>query len=163
MKSYSQSPLPFQGQKRNFVKAFRESLTHYSDAYTYVDLFGGSGLLGHTVKTVFPNAKVVFNDYDNFKQRLKSIEKTNKLPTQLRRLARPTRRFVSPIFDKSRNRPNFGQHHALHWQRTHIRKQHKSNRTNTERRKAQTNFKHLSFFVQMVLNKCTFGFGDYTF
>ncbi|MDY0201660.1 MAG: hypothetical protein RBR40_11810, partial [Tenuifilaceae bacterium] len=42
-----------------------------------------------------------------------------------------------------------------------IRKQHRSNRTNTERRKAQTNFKHLSFFVQMVLNKCTFGFGDY--
>jgi len=84
MKSYSQSPLPFQGQKRNFVKAFRESLTHYSDAYTYVDLFGGSGLLSHTVKTVFPNAKVVFNDYDNFKQRLKSIEKTNKLLEQLR-------------------------------------------------------------------------------
>lgn len=84
MKTYNQSPLPFQGQKRNFVKAFRECLTSYDDSYTFVDLFGGSGLLSHTVKTVYPIAKVVYNDYDNFKQRLKSVEKTNQLLERLR-------------------------------------------------------------------------------
>ncbi len=59
-KNYSQSPLPFQGQKRRFVKHFKDSLRNYNDKYVFVDLFGGSGLLSHTVKTVFPNAKVVY-------------------------------------------------------------------------------------------------------
>lgn len=84
MKSYNQSPLPFQGQKRNFVRPFRENLKRFDDSFTYVDLFGGSGLLSHTVKTVYPKAKVVYNDYDNFKQRLNGIAKTNKLLEQLR-------------------------------------------------------------------------------
>lgn len=84
MKSYKQSPLPFQGQKRNFVRPFRENLKRFDDSFTYVDLFGGSGLLSHIVKTVYPKAKVVYNDYDNFKQRLNSIAKTNMLLEQLR-------------------------------------------------------------------------------
>lgn len=84
MKNYNQSPLPFQGQKRNFVRLFREHLTRFDETFTYVDLFGGSGLLSHTVKTVYPKAKVVYNDFDNFTLRLSSISKTNKLLEQLR-------------------------------------------------------------------------------
>lgn len=84
MKIYNQSPLPFQGQKRNFVKAFREGLKDFDQNHTFVDLFGGSGLLSHTVKTVYPSARVVYNDYDNFLQRLNSIESTNKLLDRLR-------------------------------------------------------------------------------
>lgn len=84
MKQYNSSPLPFQGQKRNFVKAFREELKQYDDSYIFVDLFGGSGLLSHNVKTTFPNAKVVYNDYDHFFDRIKQIPQTNDILSSLR-------------------------------------------------------------------------------
>ena len=51
-----------------------------------VDLFGGSGLLSHTAKRIFPEAKVVYNDFDNYSLRLENISKTNKLLADLRGL-----------------------------------------------------------------------------
>ena len=78
------SPLPFQGQKRKFVKHFKEALTHFPANATYIDLFGGSGLLSHTVKTTHPNARVIWNDYDNFAHRLALIPTTNEIIAQLR-------------------------------------------------------------------------------
>lgn len=83
-KNYANAPLPFQGQKRNFVKQFKEALKSYPNDAVYVDLFGGSGLLSHTVKQEKPDANVIYNDYDNFKQRLKAIPNTNKLLKELR-------------------------------------------------------------------------------
>lgn len=50
MKSFNQSPLPFQGQKRNFLRKLKTILPNYPNDAIYVDLFGGSGLLSHTVK-----------------------------------------------------------------------------------------------------------------
>ncbi len=86
MKNYYQSPLPFQGQKRFFLKIFKKEISKYSDKYVFIDLFGGSGLLSHTVKSIFPNAKVVYNDFDNFKERLNNIENTNFILNELRTL-----------------------------------------------------------------------------
>lgn len=83
-KQFNTSPLPFQGQKRRFVKQFKEALNSFSSNATYVDLFGGSGLLANTVKQKYPNARVIWNDYDDFNQRLKSIPETNILLTELR-------------------------------------------------------------------------------
>ena len=31
-----------------------------------IDLFGGSGLLAHTIKRERPELKVIYNDYDNY-------------------------------------------------------------------------------------------------
>ena len=84
MKNYTTSPLPFQGQKRKFVKHFKEALAHFPTNATYIDLFGGSGLLSHTVKTTHPNARVIWNDYDNFAHRLALIPTTNEIIAQLR-------------------------------------------------------------------------------
>ena len=78
------APLPFQGQKRFFLTAFKKALKDFSGDATYVDLFGGSGLLSHTVKGVYPQAKVIYNDFDNFRQRLENIPKTNEILTQIR-------------------------------------------------------------------------------
>ncbi len=95
MKEYNQSPLPFQGQKRHFVKYFKNELKrYYNDSYIFIDLFGGSGLLSHTAKSVFNNAKVVFNDFDNFKQRLNNIENTNKILKKLRYILKDYQRSV---------------------------------------------------------------------
>lgn len=85
-KIYSSAPLPFMGQKRNFLKHFKEALKHYPSDAIYVDLFGGSGLLSHTVKALYPNSKVVYNDFDNYHQRIENIAKTNVILKDLRSL-----------------------------------------------------------------------------
>jgi len=82
-KVYSSSPLPFQGQKRRFLKQFKECLKSCNGS-VYIDLFGGSGLLSHTVKTIFPDAHVVYNDFDGFSERIKAIPITNSILNDLR-------------------------------------------------------------------------------
>lgn len=91
-KNFKMSPLPFQGQKRFFVNKFKEALQDYPKDATYVDLFGGSGLLSHTVKYAHPDAKVVFNDFDDYRKRLKAIPVTNKILEDLRALKLETPR-----------------------------------------------------------------------
>ena len=84
MRKFGQSPLPFQGQKRKFTREFGNALGQYPKDGVYVDLFGGSGLLSHTVKSVYPGARVVYNDFDGFKKRVDAIPDTNRLLGQLR-------------------------------------------------------------------------------
>jgi hypothetical protein len=88
MKNYNAAPLPFMGQKRRFLKDFKTALKHYPANATYVDLFGGSGLLSHTVKVVYPNATAVYNDYDDYAQRIKLIPHTNALLADLRAIVK---------------------------------------------------------------------------
>lgn len=90
MKTYNQAPLPFQGQKRKFLKAFKAALKQYPDNAIYVDLFGGSGLLSHTVKRTYPDARVIYNDFDNYSNRLENIPKTNLLLAEIRELVKGT-------------------------------------------------------------------------
>ena len=78
-KIFTTAPLPFMGQKRKFLKQFKPALKNYSETATYVDLFGGSGLLSHTIKSVYPNAKVIYNDFDNYQERINNIDKTNQV------------------------------------------------------------------------------------
>jgi 16S rRNA G966 N2-methylase RsmD len=86
-KKFTQSPLPFMGQKRRFLNQVKEVLSNCPDDATYVDLFGGSGLLSHTIKQHYPTAKVVYNDYDNYRLRLKNVDQTNKLLSDIRTIA----------------------------------------------------------------------------
>ena len=56
-KTYNQAPLPFVGQKRMFVNEFRRALKDFSGKTTFIDLFGGSGLLSHVAKRTRPDAR----------------------------------------------------------------------------------------------------------
>ena len=85
-KNWSSAPLPFQGQKRNFASAYREILKLYSECTTIVDLFGGSGLLARISKDERPDAHVVFNDFDNFAERVRHIHDTNRLLHEFRKV-----------------------------------------------------------------------------
>lgn len=78
-KTYTTPPLPFRGNKRYFVKKFREVLSKLHDIDVVVDLFGGSGLLSRAAKDVLPHARVIYNDYDNYTQRLENVERTNEI------------------------------------------------------------------------------------
>ena len=83
-KKFSAAPLPFMGQKRKFLKQFKPALNNFPPEATYVDLFGGSGILSHTVKALYPSATVVYNDFDNYRERILNIDKTNQLISDLR-------------------------------------------------------------------------------
>lgn len=85
-KTYNASPLPFMGQKRRFAGEFRKALHSFPNATIFVDLFGGSGLLSHITKRELPNARVIYNDYDNFHLRIKNIDKTNTIISEIRSL-----------------------------------------------------------------------------
>ena len=89
-KVYKTAPLPFQGQKRRFIGSFSlamKELKGKQDVKIVVDLFGGSGLLSHTAKKIFPTAKVIYNDFDNYSLRLRNIKKTNRLLSDIRIIA----------------------------------------------------------------------------
>lgn len=85
-KQYLSAPLPFQGQKRMLAKEYINVLQQFPDRTTFVDLFGGSGLLSHIAKYQKPHSKVVYNDYDGYCQRLDSLPVTNALLAELRGL-----------------------------------------------------------------------------
>lgn len=83
--NYTQAPLPFTGQKRRFLNHFKTLLKQHipndGDGWIIVDAFGGSGLLAHTAKHVLPKARVIYNDFDGYAERLQNINDTNKLRT----------------------------------------------------------------------------------
>ena len=83
-KLYLSAPLPFQGQKRMFAKEYIKVLQQFPDGTTFVDLFGGSGLLSHIAKYQKPNSTVVYNDFDGYRMRLEHIPQTNALLSRLR-------------------------------------------------------------------------------
>lgn len=102
-KLYLSAPLPFVGQKRMFARQYIQVLENYPDNAVYVDLFGGSGLLSHITKRVKPDATVVYNDFDNYRQRLDNIPRTNLLLADLRKLAEGLPRH-KPISGETRAR-----------------------------------------------------------
>ena len=87
-KTFSSSPLPFRGTKRYYIRRFKTVLQHCGHTQMVVDLFGGSGLLSRVAKDMLPEARVIYNDYDNFRQRLQNIDLTNELLDIIRPLVR---------------------------------------------------------------------------
>ena len=86
MQKFNTAPLPFQGQKRNFLRIYRELLATLPDDAVFVDLFGGSGLLSHTTRAVKPHATVVYNDFDDYRARIDAIPSTNTILARIRPL-----------------------------------------------------------------------------
>lgn len=86
-KQFKQAPLPFVGQKRMFLKHFEkvlnENITDDGNGWIIIDVFGGSGLLAHTAKRIKPKAHVIYNDFDNYSERLKHIDDTNRLKKEI--------------------------------------------------------------------------------
>lgn len=87
-KMYLSAPLPFMGQKRMFAREYIKVLEGFKDARVFVDLFGGSGLLSHITKCKRPDATVVYNDFDGYRERLANIPRTNLLLADLRGIAK---------------------------------------------------------------------------
>ncbi|MGP1525754.1 DNA adenine methylase [Prevotella multiformis] len=102
-KQYLSAPLPFQGQKRMFAKEYIKVLQQFPDNTTFVDLFGGSGLLSHIAKCQKPDSTVVYNDFDGYRLRLEHIPQTNELLSELREIVQGTPRY-KPITGDAREK-----------------------------------------------------------
>lgn len=82
-KHYKTAPLPFTGQKRMFLRHFekilKDNIPNDGKGWTVSDVFGGSGLLAHNAKHILPKSTVIYNDFDNYTDRLAHINDTNLL------------------------------------------------------------------------------------
>lgn len=85
-----------------FAKEYIKVLQQFPDGTTFVDLFGGSGLLSHIAKYQKPNSTVVYNDFDGYRIRLERISQTNKLLEELRTIVDVPR--SKPILGEARER-----------------------------------------------------------
>lgn len=103
-KLYLSAPLPFVGQKRMFAKEFIKVLEKFPDGVTFIDLFGGSGLLSHITKHCKPNSHVVYNDFDNYRQRIENIPRTNRLIADIRNIVGDTIPRHKPITGELKER-----------------------------------------------------------
>lgn len=86
MKKFVNAPLPFQGQKRRFIRQLEEMANGQAEGAVFVDLFGGSGLVSHTIKRARPDCRVIYNDFDHYTDRLANIPRTNAMLEALRPL-----------------------------------------------------------------------------
>lgn len=82
-KLFTSPPLPFNGNKRNWINYIKEQFKNYKipEDVVIVDLFGGSGLLSHLFAWLYPNNKVIYNDYDYYVDILndETIRKINEI------------------------------------------------------------------------------------
>lgn len=101
---YKSAPLPFVGQKRMFAKEFIKVLEQFPAKTVFVDLFGGSGLLSHIAKRTKPESTVIYNDFDNFRLRLRHIPNINRLLADLRKIVGDSVPHNKPIKGELRER-----------------------------------------------------------
>lgn len=92
-------PLPFQGNKSIGRKKFIDVIQRIRDGEnrTYVDLFGGSFYLSYLIHQIYPNARIICNDYDNYMQRICEIQSTQDLIKKIREVVvEPRNKKISP-------------------------------------------------------------------
>lgn len=100
---YKQPPLPFMGNKRNMLKHIKAVLeTMQEDEQIdretiFIDCFGGSGLISHNIKQWYPSNRVIWNDYDNYQERLNHIDTTEQLRQEMAKITKDT---PTPYKDK---------------------------------------------------------------
>ena len=84
---HKKPPLPFLGCKKDWLKILHKHVTENENRQhpkIIVDVFGGSGLLANFYKQLYPKAQVIWNDYDNYQNRLNQLPQTNNILCQLR-------------------------------------------------------------------------------
>ena len=81
-------PIPSQGNKKLWKNKFIDIIKEMGEYDIYVDLFGGSGILSHWVKHIFPSSTVIYNDFDKYEDRCKQIKETNEILTRCREVCK---------------------------------------------------------------------------
>lgn len=97
------APLPFLGQKRNWIRylpelingnLFEKGFSNYKKG-VWVDMFGGSGLLSYNIKQLCPDAEVIYNDFDGY---------SNYLTDESADILKSVGKLLEPYFKKYKHR-----------------------------------------------------------
>ena len=86
---FKNPPLPFQGNKthwRKIITNIINSIKGDCSDYVFVDMFGGSGIVSHWIKHLKPESTVIYNDFDNYCDRLNKIDETNEQLKHIREI-----------------------------------------------------------------------------
>lgn len=80
-------PIRFSGNKRlwqDFIEARAKELPQNA---TVVDVFGGSGIVSYYITKIRPDLKVIYNDFDNYLDRVDHIEDLETIRQGLQKIA----------------------------------------------------------------------------
>lgn len=85
---YKRPPLPFRGNKTKWIKDLIKYFVKNHDKFenlVFIDVFGGSGIISSLLAKLYPNNKVIYNDYDNYTKLLtkSNIDRLNELRTKI--------------------------------------------------------------------------------
>ena len=89
---YKRAPLPFRGNKTKWIKDLIKYFIHNHDKfkdYTFIDVFGCSGIVSSLLAKLYPNNKVIYNDFDYYTKLLTkpNIDRLNELRTKIYNIA----------------------------------------------------------------------------
>ena len=89
---YKRAPLPFRGNKTKWVKDLIKYFVNNHDKFedfVFIDVFGGSGIVSSLLAKLYPNNKVIYNDFDYYTKLLtkSNIDKLNELRMKIYNIA----------------------------------------------------------------------------
>lgn len=85
---YKRAPLPFRGNKTKWIKDLIKYFVKNHDKFenlVFIDVFGCSGIISSLLAKLYPNNKVIYNDFDNYTKLLTkpNIDRLNELRTKI--------------------------------------------------------------------------------
>ena len=85
---YKRAPLPFRGNKTKWIKDLIKYFVRNHDKFedfVFIDVFGGSGIVSSQLAKLYPNNKVIYNDFDYYTKLLTkpNIDRLNELRTKI--------------------------------------------------------------------------------
>lgn len=85
---YKRAPLPFRGNKTKWIKDLINYFVKNHDKFenlVFIDVFGCSGIISSLLAKLYPNNKVIYNDFDYYTKLLTkpNIDRLNELRTKI--------------------------------------------------------------------------------
>lgn len=85
---YKRAPLPFRGNKTKWIKDLIKYFVNNHDKFkdlVFIDVFGCSGIISSLLAKLYPNNKVIYNDFDYYTKLLTkpNIDRLNELRTKI--------------------------------------------------------------------------------
>ncbi len=101
--NYYKPPLPFMGNKTRILKTIKACLekVEITKDTIFLDVFGGSGLIAHNLKMWYPNNRVIWNDFDNYQERLNKISITQEILEKINALKIQSKEKITPQESKA--------------------------------------------------------------
>lgn len=84
-RDFREPPLAFSGNKKYWAAELMDEAALLPAGATVWDVFGGSGVCARCIKDARPDVRVIWNDFDNYSERLRHIAESEELRKTLYR------------------------------------------------------------------------------